>query len=207
MRSKIIEDYKKSLTLTETQRQIIVGLLLGDGHLESQNRGRTYRLKIEYSIKQKAYVDWLYQIFSEWSRQAPKSRIKKSFDKDIISYGFTTYSSGLLRFYGQQFYLGKKKIIPKTIKKLLSPQSLAIWFMDDGSWKSSHHHTYIIHTLGYKKSELNLMKEVLKDKFGISSGIHKQYDKWRIYIYGDSSEEFKLLIKPYVISAMSYKLG
>ncbi len=207
MRSKIIETHKKTLSLSQTQREIIIGLLLGDGHLETQNNGQTYRLKIEHSVKQKVYTDWLYMIFSEWCNQPPKARIKKSFNKDIVSYGFTTYSSSALRFYGQQFYLGKKKVIPKIIKKLLSPQSLAIWFMDDGSWKSDHHKTYIIHALGYKKPELALIKKTLKEKFGININIHKQYDKWRIYIMSDSSEKFKMLIKSYVIPEMFYKLG
>ena len=45
--SRDIEEYKQHLKLTRTQREVLVGLLLGDGHLETQNGGRTYRLKIE----------------------------------------------------------------------------------------------------------------------------------------------------------------
>lgn len=206
MRSKILEDYKSTLILTGRQRELIIGLLLGDGHLETQN-GRTYRLKVEHSITQKDYVDWLYQNFSEWANQLPRKRMKDSFGKKVVSYGFTTYSSGSLRFYAQQFYLGKKKIMPKMIRKLLSPLALAIWFMDDGSWKSNFHRTYIIHSLGYGKSELKLVQKAFEEKFGIHAGIHRQYDKWRIYIYSDSSEKFKKLIEPYVIPSMRYKLG
>lgn len=210
MSSKKLEEYKKQLKkqlkFTNNQRELIVGLLLGDGHLETQN-GRTYRLKVEHSIKQKDYVDWLYQNFSEWVHQSPKARIKDSFGKELVSYGFTTYSTGLLRFYAQQFYSGKKKVMPKLIGKLLSSKALAIWFMDDGSWKSDRHRTYIIHSLGYSRKELTLVEEVLKKKFGVSIGVHRQYDKWRIYVYSDSAEKFKQLIEPYVIPSMKYKLG
>lgn len=206
MRSNKIENYKKTLALNKKQRELIVGLLLGDGHLETQN-GRTYRLRIEHSIKQKEYVDWLYQNFSDWVNQPPKQRIKNSFGKEVASYGFTTYSSGSLRFYAQQFYLGKKKIMPKMISKLLSPLTLAIWFMDDGSWKSNFHRTYIIHALGYNKRELELVQKAFEEKFGIRAGIHRQYDKWRIYIYRDSSDKFRKLIEPHVIPSMKYKLG
>ena len=206
MRSIIIEDHKKALTLTKRQRELIVGLLLGDGHLETQNN-RTYRLKVEHGIKQKEYVDWLYENFSEWVHQPPKARTKDSFGKEIISYGFTTYSSGFLRFYAQQFYSDKEKIIPRVIHTLLSPLAIAIWFMDDGSWKSSAHRTYIIHALGYRKSELNLVRKVFQKKFGIRVGIHKQYERWRIYVYSDSSERFRKLIEPHVIPSLKYKLG
>lgn len=201
-----MEDCRKILTITKKQRELIVGLLLGDGHLETQN-GRTYRLKIEHSIKQKDYVDWLYQCFFEWVNQPPKARIKDSFGKKIISYGFTTCSSGSFRFYAQQFYSDKKKIIPKMIGKLLSPLSLAIWFMDDGSRKSFDHHTYIIHALGYSKQELCLVKKALAEKFDISIGLHKQYDKWRIYVYSDSAEKFRKLIEFYIVPLMRYKLS
>ena len=66
MNTKEIKNYKEKLKLTRRQREIIVGKLLGDGHLESMNNGRTYRLKIEHSLKQKEYVDWFYQEFEEW---------------------------------------------------------------------------------------------------------------------------------------------
>ena len=206
MYSKNLEAYKKNLILTKTQRDLIIGMLLGDGHLESQDKGRTYRLKVEHSIVQKNYVDWLYKEFSKWTGQPPKERIKNSFGKEKASYGFNTYSSGSLRFYGQQFYQGNKKVIPKLIKKLLSPLAIAVWFMDDGSFKSTHHRTYIIHTLGYAKDELEIIREAFI-KFGITIGIHKQYNKWRIYIYSDSAQAFKQLIEPYIIPSMRYKLG
>jgi len=56
---------QKNLKLTSELREILVGKLLGDGHLETQNKGKTWRLKIEHSIKQKEYVMHQYKIFSE----------------------------------------------------------------------------------------------------------------------------------------------
>ena len=108
MRSIEIERHVKNLKLTERQRAIVTGLLLGDGHLETQNNGRTFRLKVEHGIAQKAYVDWLHEEFKDWVRTPPSERVKLSFGKLIMSYGFTTYSSGLLRFYAQQFYQSGK---------------------------------------------------------------------------------------------------
>ncbi len=206
MRSRILEAHKKTLALTSIQREIMIGLLLGDGHLETAN-GRTYRLKVEHGIAQKEYVDWLYEMLRNWIPQSPKARVKDSFGKPITSYGFTTYSSGLFRFYAQQFYHEKKKVIPKAIRKWLTPRAVAIWFMDEGSWKSDHHQTYIIHTLGYAKRELALIQEAFKKKFDIDVGIHKQYDRYRLYVYSKSAQRFRKLIEPYMVSSMKYKLG
>ncbi len=207
MRSKQIEEYKKTLKLTKKQKEILVGLILGDGHLETLNNGRTYRLKVEHSLKQREYLDWLYSNFKKWINTTPKIRKRTSLGKIIETYGFTTYTSGILRFYAQQFYRNKKKIIPKMIDKIITPQSLAIWFMDDGSIKSKTHKTLLIHTHGYSKNDLLLIIKVLKKKFGLKIGLQKQYNKWRLYIYSESVDNFKKIISPYILPSMQYKLG
>jgi len=205
MRSREIEGKKKHLKLSQKQRDILVGLLLGDGHLETQNDGRTYRLKIEHSINQREYVDYLYKEFKNWCNQDPK--VKNRGGK-TDSYYFTTYSHGSFRFYGQQFYPKGKKVIPDIVSKLISPIGLAIWFMDDGSLKSKHHSTYVLHTLGYTKMDLERMKDVLKRKFSIDSRLHKQKDRyWRIYILSESSNMFRKLVEKYIVPSMRYKLG
>lgn len=209
MHSNLIENLKKGLRLTKKQREVIVGLMLGDGHLETVNKGQTYRLKIEQSVKHKAYVIWLKDIFKEWVRQPVliKKRLSPN-GKIIYSAGFGTYSHGAFRFYKQQFYTkdGRKKI-PDKIKKWLSPLSLSIWFMDDGSWKSNNHRTYVLHTDGYEKKDLVKIVKALEEKFRIKSSLHKQYENWRVYIQTDSAEQFRNLIKPHIITSMMYKLG
>lgn len=46
--SKIMREYKKSLNkLNDLQLQASVGLILGDASLNSQNNGKTYRMKFE----------------------------------------------------------------------------------------------------------------------------------------------------------------
>jgi recombination protein RecA len=197
----------KPLSLTKRQRAIIVGMLLGDGHLETQNGGRTYRLKVEHSLKQREYVDWLYGQLRDWVPKPPKERKKISFGKMTTTYGFTTYSSGALRFYAHQFYSGKRKVIPKLIKKLLSPLALAIWFMDDGSMKSHRNRSYVIYTLGYTKRELALLQDALLQRFDIHTAVHKHRGGFRLYVSGASARKFRKLIEPSIVPSMRYKLG
>jgi hypothetical protein len=208
MNTKEIKENKKKLTLSNEQRAILVGLLLGDGHLETQNGGRTYRLKVEHSEKQVDYVHWLYELFASWIPSKPYRRVRPD---GRISVGFTTYSHGSFRFYAQQFYpIGKKKVIPKLINKLLTQAGLAVWFMDDGSRKSSKHTTYNIHTLAYTKRDLERLQDTLLKKFGIITSLHRQKEtSWRIYIPSVSAERFKSIIQPYVnlIPSMKVKLS
>jgi hypothetical protein len=207
MNTKEIREYKKTLKLNDVQRSILIGTLLGDGHLETQDNGKTYRLKIEHQLAQRDYLEWIYNQFKGWVPGGIRTRIKKNGYEYVL---FDTYSHGAFRFYAQQFYPNGKKEIPKLIEKLLDPMVLAIWFMDDGSWKSNLHKTYIIHTLGYSKEDLELVQKILKRKFGLETSLHAQKEKyWRLYVKSEFAVKFKELIEPYTsqILSMQNKMG
>ena len=203
MNSKKIEDYKKKLKVSKRQKDIIVGLLLGDGHLEKQ--GEFSRLKIEYSLSSKEYVQWLYEELKPFVLSPPK-------EKRSSNYYFQTLSVRNLKFFRDQFYdeRGKKRI-PKIIGKMLNPLSVAVWFMDDGSIKSAKHRGYNLHTLDFKRKDLKLLLKVLKERYGIDARIHLQgkytKDRWRIYIPGSSADSFEKIISPYLLPSFRYKLA
>ena len=204
MNTAELREEKLKLSLNQFQKDVLVGLLLGDGHLETQNGGRTYRLKVEHAISQLEYTKWLSEIFSGWT-----SGIYEKTKNGKKYVGFTTYSHPAFRFYAHQFYPEKKKVIPSLIHKLITDTSFAIWYLDDGSWKSKKHSTFIIHTLGFSKKDLERVVEILKTK-NVKAKLHSQKNKyWRLYILSESSDEFLKIIFPIVskFDSMKYKLG
>ncbi len=205
MNSNKLKEASKSLKLTKEQRDIIVGLLLGDGHLETQNNGRTYRLKVEHGEQQKEYLEWLYKKFEKWIPGGIYTRVRH---EKYTHVGWRTYSHGALRFYGKQFYQGKVKILPDKIEKFLTDEVIAIWFMDDGSVKSKTHKTYIFHTYCFSKKDLVILQEALIKKFQIKTTVQKQKDYWRLYILTESAERFENIIRPFIqqVPIMNYKL-
>ena len=207
MRSKEIEDRKLNLKLSDYQREIVVGLLLGDGHLETQNGGRTYRLKIEHTYRQKEYTDWLYRIFKDWVITPPQEKKQTVWGVEYKKYWFSTLSHGAFRFYGKQFYKQKRKIIPRLIGKWLTPVAMAIWFMDDGSIKSKRHRALILNTQSFTKPELIGLIEVVKKKFGVEMTFRKQRDLYQLAVSGESAKKFADIVRPYILPSMAYKLG
>ena len=193
-------------SLNPLQREVLIGLLLGDGHLETQNGGKTYRLKIEHSIAQKDYTEWLFHLFLPLCEQIMLYEKEKNGKRYV---GFRTRSIGIFRFYAQQFYDGKKKVMPKIIGKLLSETGIAIWFLDDGSKKSARHKTYIIHSLGFTKEELIRVQNVFQERFSIEVSLHRQKQKYyRLYVQSKSASRFREIIESYVLkfSSMKHKL-
>lgn len=191
----------KNLKLSSELREIIVGKLLGDGHLETQNNGKTWRLKIEHSIKQKEYVIHQYRLFSEWVKSPPKI-IKKA---NSSNFGFQTISTGKLRFYGQQFYKNGKKVVPKLIKKFITSRVLAYWYSDDGSIKSQQSKGIIFNTQGFSLLEVRILCRILEEKFTLSCWPRKQKEGWQIYVSGKSYSQARELIYPFLIPEMFYK--
>lgn len=206
MRSNIIENYKKKLKLSTKQREIIIGKLLGDGHLETQNNGRTYRLKIEHSINQKDYVDWLNQEFKDWVLTPPQNKDCFLGEKKFKKYWFNTISHSSFRFYAQQFYRQGKKVIPKLIHHWLTPLSLSVWFMDDGSIKSKSHKARIINTQAFTKKEVLSLIKALENKFGLKANLRKQKEGFQIMILSESADQFAELIRKFIHPSMLYKL-
>lgn len=206
MRSRQIEAYKQKLALTDLQRETLVGLLLGDGCLETQNRGRTYRLKIEHSVAQAEYAQHLYQVFRDWVLQEPQVKSQRIAGKVYQKLWFNTVSHSAFRFYAQQFYREGGKVVPKLIHRLLTARGLAYWFMDDGSIKSKESKGVLFNTQGFVEQDVARLIKVLRERFGLEAKQRRQPEGQQIYISGRSYERFKALIEPYLIPQMRYKL-
>lgn len=210
MRTKEIEEKSKHLKLTDEQKEILIGTLLGDGHLETKNNGRTYRLKIEHTIRQQAYVEWFYDRFQDWVLTAPVIRSRevvfRGKKKRYERIGFSTLSTGSLRFYAQQFYQDGKKVVPKLIHRWISPLALAVWYMDDGSIKSKQHKSVLLNTHSFNEFDLKQLQQALLKRYGIKSVIRSQIDGKQMYLLSETVDTFLRLIDPYIIPSMRYKL-
>jgi len=206
MRSREIEKYKSKLSLNRRQKEILIGLILGDGHLEKLYTPTLGRLKVEHGYKQKDYVDWLYKEFRSWVRTKPRMRNIRAFGKVWQRYEFCTYGHRLLGEFRERFYEGKKKIVPKELEKGITPLGLAVWFMDDGSIKSKRHKGFFLNVQDFTKSDVRRLQRMLKNKFSIPSSTRKDEKGEQIYLGGESAEKFIGIIKPYIIPSMEYKI-
>jgi len=73
-------------SLTEKQKSVVIGLLLGDGSLRKK---QNTLLEVNHSFQQAAYVLWLYKIFKDFVLTKPKYRVS---GKGRSAFRFTTRS-------------------------------------------------------------------------------------------------------------------
>ena len=207
MHSRAIEQYKRGLQLSETHHEILVGLLLGDACLETQNGGRTYRLKIEQSARHEPYVRHIHELFSDWVLTPPRRRVTRASNGTLtINWAFQTVSHEAFQPYGLQFYADGRKKVPELIAERLTPRGFAYWFMDDGSMKSRESKGVLINTQAFALADVERLIEVLRGRFGLRATIRSQSDGPQIYVAGSSYDEFSGLIEPYVLEEMRYKV-
>lgn len=188
------------LKLSKLQKQVLIGVILGDAHLETQTKRKTYHVKFCQSDLHKDYLFHLYELFSSCSGTVPHETTKKT-------WAFSTRSSVSFRFYGQYFFNDKgKKVIPRNIGKFLTPIVLAYWFMDDGSITSKQSKGVIFNTHAYVREEVEFLISVLQQKFNLIATLRKQKDGYQIYISGYSYENFVSLVEVHLHESMKYKL-
>ena len=193
--------------LSRREQSIIVGLMLGDGGMEKISN-RSARLNIKHGVQQKEYVYFLYNELQRFVRTPPKrsTEFDKRFGTKTFRYCFRTISSSSLLNYYFLFYdhSGKKKL-PNNIFYLIDDLALSIWFMDDGSYKNDSK-GLLINSNHFAEREQGELQKVLRDKFGISTRLHKLAQWKRIYIPASESPKFAKIILPHIISSLKYKL-
>src|SRR3989338_3693380 len=190
--------------LSQRQREILIGTLLGDAHLEKN--GQYSRLRVDHYEKHKDYIYWLaneFLLFSLEPRQV--FDFDKRNSKTYSRWHFSTRSLPIFDEFREMFYLNGKKIVPKSISKLLTPLSLAIWYMDDGFRRKDSKGFYLC-TSSYALEEQNVLQTVLEDSFGLRTRIHHQHELMRIFIPSAFADRFSSTIKPFVLPIFSYKL-
>jgi len=202
-------DYKKNYELNEIQKEVIIGLLLGDGFLEKSSKSVNPRFCFEQSYPEKeVYLFYVFNFYKLLVSSFPSiitRKPDKRTGKVYKSLGFKTAAFSCLNEYYNLFYKDRKKVIPKSIDKLLTARGLAHWIMDDGS-KNFYNQT-ILHKRAFTKEEVILLQNTLKKNFGLKSRLEEKVkNQWIIIINVRQTISLKEIVKPYMHESMVYKI-
>lgn len=211
--SRLLKDYKSSLTnLSVIQKEASIGILLGDASLQTQNKGKTYRLKFEWGDKNKDYTNHVYSLFNEWVLSEPHKKVRiNSNGNKVVTWGFQTISHKAFCFLNDLFIIdGKKSVTPLLIKIYLTERGLAYWFMDDVGKLDynlkSKNKSLVLNTQSFKESEVDTLKIELKNKFNLDCGTRINKNKKILVIKSNSYNRFLEFTSSYIIPEMKYKL-
>lgn len=209
------------MKLTTKQKDLLVGTLLGDGNLQTETRGRTWRYRALHKATHKAYLDHKYDVLKNLCQTPPiygevfDPRTLKTYQR----WYFNTTTQSSFRYYGNLFYtedpntLKMKKDVPLTIEKLLTPRAIAYWYMDDGSLKwFGKSNALRICTESFSKQGVERLQKALKNLYNIETQqTRKTKDNklvgYRLAINEKNSAAFRELVRPYLVHPMGYKVS
>ena len=204
--------------MTQEQKDILVGSILGDGSIYKHNCDsvRSCRFTEAHSEEQREYVEWKYEKLRDFIHNPMRTRyeggkeIKISGKKCKIKQQYLFETVFHEEFYKlrKTFYPNGEKIIPKNI--YVSPLALAVFYMDDGSYNG---HSCCFHTQSYDDVSLNNFVDFMKLQYSldlkISDARAKLYQSngKMLYLNNQNSRRFIKIIEPYILQIFKYKIG
>ena len=196
-----------TVSISKEQKEILLGILLGDGHMEIAQNGKSARLKIEQSCEKREYVEHLYKVFQNWN----PGEIVPATNSNNLKFS-TGYSTSLLHYH-QEFYRNpdnsiekKKRHIPKWIEHSFTDRSLAYLYMDDGGIKSEDSKGVFLNVYDLEYKDQAFLSSILEKKFSLNAKVVKDRTYHRIYISGYSYETFVALVGPWILPIFQYKI-
>lgn len=199
--TRSLRDLKTSLHLSDIQREIVIGTILGDGCLITSRSGKAARLQVRHQVKHSEYVEWKYQYFSDWVETRPR------FDRFNNSWYFRTVSHPDLMEIKKIFYVETTRIVPASIDQLLkTPLSLAIWFMDDGTYYSDSI-AYKLCSYAFGETGNFLLKRCLENNFNIQTHVNNDGKGYYLYLPVNGALKFYEVVRPFIVPCMLYKIS
>ena len=151
LKTKLNKVDRSKFNIKSPLNEILVGILLGDGHVQKRSLNGNSRFMYGQSslrIHNLNYFKHVLNLFKPYLSETFKLKEKTFKDNrtnnTYKSVNFSTLSLPCFNQYKSLFYKNNKKIVPINIQELLTPIGLAYWIMDDGSIqnKGLHLNTY-----------------------------------------------------------------
>ena len=218
------------MKLTEKDKSILIGLLLGDGYINDKGR-----IEIEHCEKQKDYCIFKAKLLHsvcggkdikvhEYIRNRSILKDKKQFkESTFITYSFKKQSQSFIPIRTMLYGKDRKKRITKEILNLLTPEAIALWWMDDGCLTKKYtyvdgekkHCGYMLRICTYLSKEQNeLIRQYFIDKYDMTWNVVKADNakddtQWMLRCGSIEGRKFLNIIREYIeknVPSMNYKV-
>lgn len=189
-----------TVPLTDFQKQLIYGSLLGDGSIGRGVKDKNYRFSESHSLKQREYLLFKYEQLKPYSGKFIEYPTKWGGEVKFSTHNHEEFTKIRPLFYSKN---GKKMIKASTLRLINHPIALAVWIGDDGSKEKD---SIRIATASYTVKELRLLINWLEDYFRITAYFHKHGQYWYLSIRREDRFVLSDLVRDFLPRSMHYKL-
>ena len=198
-------DILRATPLNSVQRQILVGHLLGDGHVYADTFKGHNKISISHCKKQEQYFHWKIAMFDPFV-----NCYRENIDKNgNIQLNATSICHQDIDYFRNIFYTKDRiKIVPKNIDMFLTPLSLAVWIQDDGNLNNGVNMR--IATMNFTQHENYILQDYLKQIFDLRSKVmgfkYKGKQYWQLTMNKENTQKLSDIIREHVVESMKYKI-
>lgn len=151
-----------NIELTDEQKEIVIGCMLGDGAL--LERGV---FKLSHAYHQYEYLKRVHEILAPLSRpMIYEEKEMKGSGECRSAFGFRTEMHLWFRTMRQLFYPQGKRIFPASILETLTIRSLAYWYFDDGTLHDGDLPSFALGDIS--ESSADEVMEIIGRRFGFN---------------------------------------
>jgi hypothetical protein len=187
-----------SVELTPTERQAVLGTLLGDSSIGLPNpRSLNPRLTANHSAEQRAWVEHKAALLG---RLGVKVHEETNRGYGRMHVRMATRCLPCLEPIRRLVAPGGRKLVTWEWLEAIGPIGLAWWICDDGG---SSGRGFLLHTEGYARAEVDLIAAWFAETYGPVSVGKKRPS---LYVSREARRAFLPLIEAHVPASMTYKL-
>ena len=188
--------------LTQEQFEFCIGSILGDGSIKMNSTDGLPSMRFGHGVKQNDYCKWKEKIFN-------KDFIGYKGYTNKKQYNFATKTTSELIPLNNKISKDDSWSIPQEVIDKMSLISLAIWYLDDGTFAGSYKKygngkSYIC-AKSMRVETLERIIDKLKT-FGLQPKLYNTAGRRGIVFYGEDNYQFHQMIAKYVPKCMEYKL-
>ena len=200
--------------ITKESRNLLIGLLLGDGTISNNNV-----FKLSHCGEQKDYLEWKIKQLNGCGLR--NNGLKEYVSSKGYNEGKKVYYTQLntisfIKVLRRVFYKPYKKLGNRKLLNRLSAKEIAIWYMDDGhinyrKTKGRVHGFYIKLATCLPKEELQIIIDYFKEVWNIQFYMFhepKKEDSYSLCCGTKEGMKFIDIVKPYVeqVESMKHKI-
>jgi recombination protein RecA len=194
--------------LSDFQWDVVLGGLMGDGALSPTRSGHGARFRWGHGSAQVEYGDWKASLFANLNVSRTTN------DRGAVFHDVQPLPE--LAEVRKAVYIGGKKVLSHDYLKRLTPLSLAIWYMDDGTFSLRSKGLQERTRGGTGRSEICVeafertsqvrLQEHLADTWGIEAKLVERGGNAILHFDTGETPKLHALVAPFVHPTLQYKL-
>lgn len=198
----------------------LLGMVLGDAYLNVRERLQSGKypyisseMRVLHSVQQRAYCEFKCSLVNKLLDRSASVQIVKNGPGGKYQAAHFSVSHPYFKLLKSWAYPGGKKTFSQLVLDHITPEGVALWYMDDGHARRNLNKDGRVSSVATSiatccsEPEVDVICRWFRDVHKIMFKPFREGGGWSVQANTENSRMFAHLVQPYVIEPMLYKLS